>query len=152
MGRTKSARASKLNGMLRKLKNSWIPFLFVVMMAACGIQKPVPKIASPEISTEDSTEYELIVFDAGFETWYLLKKSPATDRGIDYYRNWNVQYVSEWNYRSGTSRQFGPPIYYDPHENYPFEIEHKLYYYYQYVENELNIPILQGRSRALRLK
>jgi hypothetical protein len=114
------------------------------------MQKPLQKITGPEITTEDSTEYELIVFDPGFESWYSFKKSPAMDHGIDYYKAWNIQYVHEWNYKSGTSRSFGPPIYYDPTENYPFEIEHKLYFYFLYVENELNIPILKGKLRAAR--
>lgn len=29
-------------------------------------------------------------------------------------------------------------------EDYPFEIEHKLFYYFQFVEKKLNIPILSG--------
>lgn len=124
-----------------------LPFIFFLMIAACNMQQPLHKAATPEIKPEDSTEYELIVFDSGFETWYLLKKSPVLDHSIEYYKNWNRQYVDEWNYRSGTSRVFGSPINYDLNENYPIEIERKLYYYFQYVEAELNIPILRGKTR-----
>lgn len=127
-----------------------LPFIFCLMIAACGSQRPLQKASAPEITPDDSTEYELIVFDHGFETWYLLKKSPALDHGLQYYKTWNRQYVDEWNYRSGTSRFFSSHINYDTSENYPFEIEHKLYYYFQYVEQELGIPILRGRSRIPR--
>ena len=123
-----------------------LPFILGLMIAACGVQKSAQKIKSPEIAVNDSTEYELIVFDPGFENWYLLKDSPAMAHGIEYYKTWNIQYVQEWNYRSHTSRLLGPPIDYDPHENYPFEIEHKLYYYFLYVEDILKIPILPSRS------
>ncbi|HEY3372162.1 MAG TPA: DUF6146 family protein [Prolixibacteraceae bacterium] len=131
--------------MPRKFKNYLLPFIVALMMAACSSQRPLHKASAPEIAPNDSTEYELIVFDQGFETWYLLRNSAALDHSIEYYRNWNRQYVDEWNYRSGTSRFFNSPINYDPTENYPLEIERKLYYYFQYVEQELHIPILHRK-------
>ena len=136
--------------MSTKIKTYLLPFIFALMIAACSLQRPLHRASAPEITHDDSTEYELIVFDQGFETWYLLQPSPAADHGIAYYKNWNRQYVNEWNYRSGTSRFFSSPINYDPNENYPLEIEHKLYYYFQYVEQELNIPILRGKTRFAR--
>ena len=139
--------------MSTKIRNYLLPFIFSLSIAACNVQQPLHKAATPEIAPEDSAEYELIVFDPGFETWYMLKNSPALDHSIDYYKNWNYQYVQEWNHKSGTSRYsrlLGPPITYDPNENYPIEIEHKLYYYFQYVENELKIPILNERIKVSR--
>lgn len=134
--------------MSRNIKIVLLPFFFALIMAACSSQRPQHRASAPEIAPDDSTEYELIVFDQGFETWFLLKKSPALDHGLQYYKNWNRQYVDEWNYRSGISRFFSSQIDYNPNENYPIEIEHKLYYYFQYVEQELNIPILRGRARS----
>lgn len=131
--------------MSTKIKIYLLPFIFALMIAACSSQRPLHNASTPEITSDDSTEYELIVFDQGFETWYLQQKSPALDHGIDYYKNWNRQYVNEWNYRSGTSRFFGSHINYETNENYPLEIEHKLYYYFQYVEQELGIPILHRK-------
>jgi len=133
--------------MPRNIKIYLLPFIFSLMIAACSSNRHIHRASAPEIAADDSTEYELIVFDQGFETWYLMKSSPAMDHSIQYYKNWNRQYVNEWNYRAGTSRFFNSTIDYDPNENYPFEIEHKLYYYFQYVEQELGIPILRGRAR-----
>lgn len=130
-----------------EIKNTLLPLILLLIIAACSVQKPLSKVSTPEIKPEDSTEYELVVFDPEFETWYLLKKSPPMDHSIDYYKNWNTQYVQAWNSSSGMSGLLGSPINYDFKEKYPFEIEHKLYYYFQYVENELNIPILQSRPR-----
>ena len=136
-----------MNGMSTNIKTYLLPFTFALMVAACSSQRPLPLASAPVIAPDDSTEYEFIVFDQGFETWYLLQNSPPLDHGIGYYKNWNRQYVNEWNYRSGTSRFFGSPINYDPIENYPIEIEHKLYYYFKYVEQELNIPILHRKTK-----
>ena len=140
----------KMNGMSTNIKIYLLPFIFILMITACGSQRSLHRAMAPEIAPDDSTEYELIVFDQGFETWYLLQKSAAVDHSIIYYKNWNRQYVDEWNYRSGTSRFFSSQINYDPIEDYPLEIEHKLYYYFQYVEQELHIPILRGLTRFAR--
>ena len=141
-----------MKGMSANIKNYVLPFVFFLMIAACNVHKPLHKAATPEITPEDSTEYELIVFDSGFETWYLIKNSHALYHSINYYKNWNRQYVDEWNYKSMSSRYsrfLGSPIEYDPLENYPMEIEHKLYYYFQYVEEVLKIPLLRRRPYTL---
>ena len=140
-----------MKGMSANIKTQIQSFVLFLMIAACNVQQPLHKAATPEITPEDSTEYELIVFDPGFETWYLLKNSPALYHSISYYKTWNRQYVDEWNFKSMSSRYsrfFGSPIEYDPNENYPTEIEHKLYCYFQYVEEVLKIPILRRRTGA----
>lgn len=109
------------------------------------------KSHAPKIKTDDSTEYELLVFDNGFESWYILHNSPALSRSIDYYHDWNTQYVQEWNNRvisSQHSEIFGDPIDYDYNVHYPFEIEHKLFYYFQYVEQVLKIHLLKDSPRG----
>lgn len=132
--------------MATKVIRKMLPFILLIIAVACSVKQPQQKAVAPEITSDaDSTQYELIVFDTGFESWYLLKNSPAMARNIEYYRNWNRQYVTEWNLKSRTvryARFFGEPINYDMWEEYPFEIEHKLFYYFQYVEKELKIPIL----------
>jgi hypothetical protein len=117
----------------------------LLCLAACRVQQPLQEIKAPDINSEDSTEYEIVVFDPGFETWYLSQRSPAMDRSIDFYRSRNREYVRAWNMKTMIprySRLLGAPIDYDPSEPYPLEIEHKLYYYFQYVEKKLKIRIL----------
>jgi len=122
-------------------------FVSLVLFAACTSQKTVNRHQSPRIAVNDSTQYELIVFDTGFDSWYATKNSEAQARSKEYYHSWNIQYVSEWNNRVTTSRHsdlYGSPIDYRPNEIYPFEIEHKLFYYFQYVEHVLRIPLLRN--------
>lgn len=110
-----------------------------------GMVKIEPKVNE---SHEDSVEYELIVFDTGFETWYMIQNSPARYRSQQYYENWNQQYVSAWNYLATQPRKrsfFEPIIGYEPGVDYGFELNHKLFYYFQYVEHVLGIQILTHR-------
>ena len=46
----------------------------------------------------DTVEYELIVFDPGFEV-YLISQPPMEYYTKNYYKSWNIRYVSEWNHR-----------------------------------------------------
>ena len=44
---------------------------------------------------------------------------------------------------------FEPIIGYDPTVDYGFELNHKLFYYFQYVENVLKIQIMPGGPKVL---
>jgi hypothetical protein len=125
--------------------------LSLVFLAACISQKTKERHLAPKISVNDSTQYELLVFDPGFVSWYALKNSNTLARNKEYYHNWNIQYVSEWNNKVISSRHsgiYGQPIEYHSNEDYPFEIEHKLFYYFQYVEHELGIPLLKNGPKV----
>lgn len=127
-------------------------YILLLLSIACSSQKATLKSKAPKIKTDDSTEYELLVFDVGFESWYSLHNSPAFSRSRDYYHDWNVQYVQEWNYKVIDSRHsefFGDQIDYNFNVHYPYEIEHKLFYYFQYVEHELKIPILKSNPHGV---
>jgi len=94
---------------------------------------------------EEEEEYELLVLDAGFETWYQVAWSSSNDRSLKYYEHWNQQYVNAWNYkatRSHTSEFFDNMIQYDVSENYGMDVERKLYFYFRWVDTKLGIPIL----------
>ena len=119
-------------------------FLFVT---ACSTHKGIVKLKSNAnniAAEDDSLEYELETFDTRFETWYMIHNSRAQYRSQQFYETWNRQYVSEWNYKSMTGRNsfFEPIIGYEPTVDYGFELNHKLFYYFMYVEKELKIPIL----------
>lgn len=125
--------------------------LSIVLFTACTSQKSGKRHMAPKISVNDSTEYELIVFDPGFESWYALRNSAVQAKSKEYYHSWNIQYVNEWNNRVMTSRHseiYGGQIDYRSNEDYPFEIEHKLFYYFQYVEHELHIPLLRNGPKV----
>jgi len=135
------------------MKKLFYLLMVVSFLSACSGPKGMVKIEPNEKSSEeDSVEYELVVFDPGFETWYMLQNSPALYRSQQYYENWNRQYVSEWNYlatQPGKRSFFEPIVGYEPNVDYGFELNHKLFYYFQYVEHVLKIPILPNRPAGV---
>jgi len=129
---------------------------------ACSTQKGVVKIEENKENTVavqdsvelDSLQYELETFDAKFETWYALHNNPSQYRSQEYYESWNRQYVSAWNYNAtqpGKSSFFEPIVGYEPNVNYGFELNHKLFYYFQYVERVLKIEIMPGGPKSIAL-
>ena len=127
-----------------------IVFLLVVM-GACASQKDIVNITpTNQFADKDSTEYELIVLDPPFETWYLTNYSPAKDHSNEYYHSWNIQYVVDWNYRyrlGHLPEVFENYIDYDSNVDYGIELNRKLYYYFRYVETYLKVPILMGGKK-----
>lgn len=132
--------------------------LFIVLISmilliwACSTPKGVVKLEKDQsIEAPDSITYELITFDTRFESWYVYNNSPAKYRAQSYYENWNRQYVSAWNFNATQPSKgsfFEIITGYEPNVDYGFEINHKLFYYFQYVENELKIEIIPNGPKA----
>ena len=126
-----------------------IVFLFGIIgiIFACSTPRKLTEIKKKpvEVAADDSLGYELQTFDPKFETWYLLHNSPSQYRSQMYYEGWNRQYVSAWNANAIDSQKssfFEPIVGYDPSVDYGFELNHKLFYYFQYVEQVLKIQIM----------
>ena len=134
------------------MKNFLILTVITLFAIACSTQKGVVKNKNgdDEKVAQDSLEYDMETFDAKFESWYLLHNSPAKYRSLEYYENWNKQYVSVWNNKARTTRNdfFESIVGYDPNEEYGFELNHKLFYYFQYVENVLKIKIMPAGPKV----
>lgn len=128
-------------------------FIFVI---ACSTQKGIVKIEEDkdETTEEDSLEYALETFDSKFDTWYLLHNNPSQYRSQEYYEGWNQRYIAAWNYNAtqpGKRWFFEPVVGWYPTVDYGFELNHKLFYYFQYVERVLKIDIISGGPRSLSL-
>ena len=122
------------------------------LLWACSAQKGIVRVEkSEEVTASDSLEYELVTFDGKFESWYIMQNVPSKFRSQEYYENWNRQYVDAWNYNStqpGKSNFFEYIHGYNPTVDYGFELNHKLFYYFQYVENVLKIKILPAGPKT----
>lgn len=130
----------------------WIGILLVVV--ACSSQKKTVKTkAKPiEIEQKDSVEYELETFDQRFETWYTLQNSPSQYRSQSYYESWNQRYVVAWDQKAMDPLRnpfFEPIIGYQPNVDYGFELNHKLFYYFQYVEHVLKVQIMSDSPHVV---
>ncbi len=121
----------------------------IVFAVGCNTQKSAVSVQKNEEgeSASDSIEYDVETFDQKFDTWYEYNKNPTKYRSQEYYESWNQQYVTAWNAkcaRGGNNWHFEPVVGYDPNEDYGFELNHKLFYYFMYVENVLKIKIVPG--------
>jgi hypothetical protein len=91
---------------------------------------------------QDSTEYELIIIDPGFDSWFATNHKPEWYYTNDYLANWNYQYVLAWNAKvrdplsiqSSTDQPFILEIDYRPGIDYGIGLNYKLYHYFKYVE------------------
>jgi hypothetical protein len=134
------------------MKNILILFILIISFA-CGTQKPIQqKEVTQETTEEDTVTYELIVLDSGFETWYVTNSKPSWYHSQSYYENWNQQYANAWNNQSiwkRNSQLLEGQINYEAQTDYGLEINHKLFYYFQYVEKKLGIPIIANGPNAI---
>ena len=123
----------------------------VTVFWACTGPKALNIREADQSAGEDSVSYELVVLDPGFECWFLTRSKAANYHTQSYYEGWNQRYVHAWNYqRMGYrySELIHGNIDYDPNTDYGLEINHKLFYYFMYVENELHIPLISDGPRT----
>jgi len=135
------------------MKRIVILLTIVGLVYACSSQKgTVRENNSKDAENEqESVEYGVETFDAKFKNWYEYYQTPSKYRSQAYYENWNRQYVPVWNAKCANPPEgwrFEPVVGYNSNEDYGFELNHELFYYFMYVENVLNIEILPGGPKV----
>ncbi|MFO7614463.1 MAG: DUF6146 family protein [Bacteroidales bacterium] len=113
---------------------------------ACSPAKKVsgPTKAVLSETSQDSTEYELVIIDTRFDNWYLMNYSPAKDRTNEYYRMKNSIAAANWNdyYNTGKyHRVIESYLDYWPNIDYGIELNRKLFWYFKFVEETYKIPL-----------
>lgn len=89
----------------------------------------------------DSTEYEIIIIDPGFNTWLLSIAKPEGYYSQSYLENRNQIYVINWNQRAMQPLRYGDNLYemqidYSPSIDYGYEVNYKLYNYFVYFQRK----------------
>ena len=89
----------------------------------------------------DSLEYEIIIIDAGFETYLNSISQPANFYSQQFYEGKNKFYVTEWNVRAKNPMRYDNSIYeneinYDSNTDYGLDVNYKLYNYFKFVEHK----------------
>ncbi|MFA6334982.1 MAG: DUF6146 family protein [Bacteroidales bacterium] len=115
--------------------------LLSVLMFSCVTQREINDSRAGRLgirdttSVKDSTEYELIVFDPGFDYWLNSHNFSKNQYSNSYLQSLNNQYVQEWNRRYSTGdRRIESYIDYNVSTNYDFEFNYKLFMYFKYFE------------------
>ncbi|MBN2637014.1 MAG: hypothetical protein JXR61_12145 [Prolixibacteraceae bacterium] len=131
--------------------------LFLVW--SCSSQKKMMNLDPQGVDLEnggaatanDSIEYNIETFDTQFEIWYQAHNSETSYHSLNYYEQWNRQYVAAWNENATDPRKgnfFELIVGYDPETKYSLELNHKLFYYFQYVENVLKVKIMSYSPKS----
>lgn len=131
-------------------KSSIYSFFFLLILSlatACATgsggsraDRPVsPNLVNGQSEEE---EYELIIIDPGFATWFITRGRPINFYSPQFYETWNQQYVAAWNARVDQQLYSRDPNYpfqnridYDPNEDYGVELNHELFWYFRYIQS-----------------
>ncbi len=124
-------------------------FLLLALFISCMSQKEIAQDKKGRCAIKDSAQYELIVFDSGFDFWLSSHQVLATRHSNEYYQSMNYQYANEWNrrYASGDP-QINSYIDYSINKNYGFEFNYKLYMYFRFFEDTNRTKLVPG-TRSL---
>lgn len=125
--------------------------LYAALISGCLIscatikksgQPGKPKKVEVISDSKDSTEYELIIIDPGFQSWFDRNYKPAWYYTNDYLATWNYQYVIAWNakvtdpsfFQNRADNPFIQEIDYRSDIDYGLDLNYKLYHYFKYIE------------------
>lgn len=91
----------------------------------------------------EETEYEILIIEPGFDFWLQSIAKPEGYYSQSYLENRNQIYVTEWNIRVGQPFSYDPNLYelridYDPHIDYGYEVNYKLFNYFIYFQRKYN--------------
>jgi len=126
-----------------------IPFIIVLfLIASCksynsgqiidNEENALVKSDTVSISSDDS-DYEIIIIEPGFNAWLLSRAQPRGFHSQQWLESRNELLVQSWNQRNLQPMVYDPNLYelridYDPHTDYGYEINYKLYNYFLYFQ------------------
>lgn len=96
------------------------------------------------ISNEE-LEYEIIIFDPGFNAWLMSTARPRGYYSQSYLEARNRVWVLEWNLRANLPLQhrnlYEMRIDYDSNTNYGYEVNYLLFNYLVYFQQKNNVNL-----------
>lgn len=134
-----------------------LALLSIFIWSCSAGKKPLAEDQSPAVAvqkkTDSADEWEITVFDAGYENFVATRALPRSMFTESYLKSRNTLLVSEWNSRfySGVNPSFYEvAIDYDPQENYGFEFEYRLYQFFAYCNWKYGVRFsgLRGSDRV----
>ncbi|AWI26602.1 DUF6146 family protein [Flavobacterium pallidum] len=129
-------------------KTAFIMLLLSSLMIACmasknGVPGAPGKDATMAVNdtiriANDKLEYEIIIIDPGFSSWFNSYAKPRNYYSQPYLEARNSTWVSAWNIRASSPLQYGNlygmRIDYDSNIDYGYEVNYMLYNYLTYFQ------------------
>lgn len=125
------------------LKYLFIGILLISLVFSCQSNKNFStenkqKLTSDTIRiANEEIEYEVIIIDGGFTTWFNTFAKPREFYTQDFLESRNRFWVLEWNNRARDPRLinlYDMQINYETNINYGFEVNYMLYNYLVYFQ------------------
>lgn len=130
------------------MKKILIPLFLITVLASCHFDKNiVEKAKKPDRSkasdkvriANDSLGYEVIIIDAGFNSWLSSNAKPRNFYSESYLESHNQRFVAEWNSRVNQPQRYDPNLYemridYSPTIHYGYEVNYLIYNYMVYFQ------------------
>jgi hypothetical protein len=134
------------------MKSFGVVLIILLAVIGCNSTKNIGTNSNEVASTKpsdtirivnDSLEYEVIIIDAGFNSWINSKAFPRGYHSESFLETKNRMYVTEWNIRAQNPFQFNPNLYtmridYDFNIRYGYEVNYLIYNYFIYFQNTYN--------------
>jgi hypothetical protein len=127
------------------MKNIFYYLIVVLFIFSCASSPKNNKTVTKELPegavriANDSLEYEIIIFDIGFDYYLEAIAKPKWYYSQAYLEIKNQFYVTEWNIRARDPLKYNPDIYenvidYSFNIDYGLDVNYKLYNYFKFVE------------------
>lgn len=134
---------------MKALKYISVSIIFLILFYACGAS-PLKNNSNtkeePVVIKNDSLEYEIIIIDIGFTAYLNSIAKPEGFYSQNYLENRNRIIVPIWNNRVNNPFNFNPNIYeniidYNPHINYGYEVNYKLFNYFMFAQQKYRMRL-----------
>jgi hypothetical protein len=126
----------------------FLPLFLIICIISCSVQKERTSTETSDDSSQndtirianDSLEYEIIIFEPGFNSWLVTQK-PRGYYNLNYLEQRNRIFVINYNQRVLNPFRFDPNLYpqqinYEYNVDYGYEVNYLLYFYSVYFQQE----------------
>jgi hypothetical protein len=126
----------------------FLPLFLIICIISCSVQKERTSTETSDDSSQndtirianDSLEYEIIIFEPGFNSWLVTQK-PRGYYNLNYLEQRNRIFVINYNQRVLNPFRFDPNLYpqqinYEYNVDYGYEVNYLLYFYFVYFQQE----------------
>jgi hypothetical protein len=128
------------------MKKFIIIFLFTLFFISCGTKSVInekPKVDANDVVriANDELEYEIIIFEPGFNAWLQSTARPRNYYEQTYLENRNRIWVVNYNQRVLDPRRYDPLLYemqinYQSNIDYGYEVNYLLFNYFVYFQQK----------------
>lgn len=131
--------------------------IFVYACSSLPMKNEMSAKEKPVVIANDSLEYEVIIFDIGFNLYLNTTAKPMGYYSQNFLENKNTIYVNNWNMRAMNANLYDTSIYeniidYDPKINYGIEVNYKLFNYFLFAQQKYNMRLDGTSGTSVRIR